>query len=94
MAPKAGHIPGAVNFFWQDVLTEAGTLKSAEQLEEHFAGLDRNAEVIVYCGSGVSACPNVVALTQIGFQNVKLYPGSWSDWVSYDEHPIGTGEEK
>ncbi len=94
MDKVAGHIPGAVNFFWQDVLTEAGTLKSAEQLEEHFAGLDRNAEIIVYCGSGVSACPNVVALTQIGFQNVKLYPGSWSDWVSYEEHPIATGEEK
>ncbi|MFD1885488.1 sulfurtransferase [Paenibacillus wenxiniae] len=94
MDKKAGHIPGAVNFFWQDVLTEAGSLKSVEQLEEHFAGLDRNAEIIVYCGSGVSACPNVVALTQIGFENVKLYPGSWSDWVSYEEHVIATGEEK
>ncbi|WP_322925407.1 sulfurtransferase, partial [Paenibacillus campi] len=53
MDKVAGHIPGAVNFFWQDVLTEAGSLKSAEQLEEHFAGLDKGAEIIVYCGSGV-----------------------------------------
>ncbi len=94
MDSKAGHIPGAVNFFWQDVLTETGTLKSQEQLEEHFAGLDRDAEIIVYCGSGVSACPNVVALKQIGYENVKLYPGSWSDWISYEEHVIATGEEK
>ncbi len=93
MDPKAGHIPGAVNFFWQDVLTEAGSLKSAEQLKEHFAGLDRDAEIIVYCGSGVSACPNVVALKQIGYENVKLYSGSWSDWISYEEHPIATGKE-
>ncbi|WP_046213591.1 sulfurtransferase [Paenibacillus wulumuqiensis] len=90
---KAGHIPGATNFFWQDVLTEAGSLKSAEQLEEQFAGLDKNAEIIVYCGSGVSACPNVFALKQLGFENVKLYPGSWSDWISYEDNPIATGEE-
>ncbi|MEW4370717.1 sulfurtransferase [Paenibacillus kandeliae] len=94
MDKVAGHIPGAVNFFWQDVLTETGSLKSVEQLEEHFARLDKAAEIIVYCGSGVSACPNILALTQVGFENVKLYPGSWSDWISYEENPIATGEEK
>ncbi|WP_458121648.1 sulfurtransferase [Paenibacillus sp. Z6-24] len=90
---KAGHIPGAINFFWQDVLTETGSFKSAKQLEEHFAGLDKKAEIIVYCGSGVSACPNVFALKQLGFENVKLYPGSWSDWISYEDNPVATGEE-
>ena len=45
-------------------------------------------ETIVYCGSGVTACPNIVALKLAGFQNVKLYAGSWSDWISYPENQI------
>lgn len=89
---KAGSIPNAFNYFWKDVLTEEGRLKSAAALEEHFSGLDKDQEIIVYCGSGVSACPNILALKQIGFKRVKLYPGGWSDWISYNEHPIATGE--
>ncbi|WP_179033018.1 sulfurtransferase [Paenibacillus kribbensis] len=89
----AGHIPGAVNFFWKEVLDEKGSFKNAEQLQEHFADLDLNAEIIVYCGSGVSACPNVLALNEAGFSKVRLYPGSWSDWISYEENPVATGEE-
>ncbi|WP_025685662.1 sulfurtransferase [Paenibacillus maysiensis] len=89
----AGHIPGAVNFFWKEVLDEKGTFKNAEQLKQHFSDLDQNAEIIVYCGSGVSACPNVLALGEAGFSKVRLYPGSWSDWISYEENPVATGEE-
>ncbi|MDQ0046719.1 thiosulfate/3-mercaptopyruvate sulfurtransferase [Paenibacillus polymyxa] len=89
----AGHIPGAVNFFWKDVLDEKGTFKNAEQLKQHFSALDQDAEIIVYCGSGVSACPNVLALNEAGFSNVRLYPGSWSDWISYEENPVATGEK-
>ncbi|MDY7993118.1 sulfurtransferase [Paenibacillus polymyxa] len=89
----AGHIPGAVNFFWKEVLDEQGSFKNAEQLQQHFADLDPNAEIIVYCGSGVSACPNVLALNEAGFSKVRLYPGSWSDWISYEENPVATGEE-
>ncbi|TKH43912.1 sulfurtransferase [Paenibacillus sp. FSL R10-2782] len=89
----AGHIPGAVNFFWKEVLDEKGIFKNVEQLEKHFASLDRNAEITVYCGSGVSACPNVLALNEAGFSKVRLYPGSWSDWISYSENSIATGEE-
>lgn len=91
---KAGHIPGALNFFWKDTQNEDGSFKSAEQLESHFAGLDKNAEIIVYCGSGVTACPNVLALEKAGFKNVRLYAGSWSDWISYDQNPVATGENK
>lgn len=90
---KAGHIPGAVNFFWKDVVNEDGSLKSKEQLEQHFSELDKDAEIIVYCGSGVSACPNVLGLKRAGFDNVKLYAGSWSDWISYEENPVATKEE-
>ncbi|WP_226002724.1 sulfurtransferase [Paenibacillus sp. BJ-4] len=89
----AGHIPGAVNFFWKEVLDEKGSFKNAEQLQQHFANLDPHAEIIVYCGSGVSACPNVLALNEAGFSKVRLYPGSWSDWISYEENPVATGEE-
>ncbi|MFT0804059.1 sulfurtransferase [Bacillus swezeyi] len=90
---QAGHIPGAKNYFWKDNLTEEGKWKSKEQLKQHYASLDRSSEIVVYCGSGVSACPNVLGLKEAGFQNVKLYAGSWSDWISYPEYPIATGAE-
>jgi len=91
--PIAGHIPGAVNFFWKDSLTADGLLKSAEELREHYEGLDTEQEIIVYCGSGISATPNALALEAAGFTNVKLYAGSWSDWISYSENPVVTGDE-
>lgn len=92
--PVAGHIPGAVNFFWKDGLNEDGSWKTQEHLRESFSGLGSSLdEIIVYCGSGISATPNVLALQEAGFTNVKLYSGSWSDWISYEENPIATGEE-
>lgn len=90
---KAGHIPGAFNFFWKETQNADGSYKSAEELQEHFSELDKDAEIIVYCGSGVTACPNVLALERAGFNNVRLYPGSWSDWISYQENAVATGEE-
>ncbi|WP_059047179.1 sulfurtransferase [Paenibacillus rubinfantis] len=94
---KAGHIPGAINRFWKQVLDDSGSWKSngelREQLAPVIAALDEGREAIVYCGSGVSACPNVLALHQLGYPQVKLYAGSWSDWISYPENPIATGEE-
>ncbi|RTE09086.1 sulfurtransferase [Paenibacillus whitsoniae] len=89
----AGHIPGARNFFWKGVLGENGAWKTAAEQEQHFASLRDAEEIIVYCGSGVTACPNVLALNEAGFDNVKLYSGSWSDWISWEENPIATGEE-
>jgi thiosulfate/3-mercaptopyruvate sulfurtransferase len=67
--------------------------KTKEELEAHFTKLPRDREVIVYCGSGVTACANLFALERLGYQNVKLYPGSWSDWISYPENEKATGEE-
>ncbi|MEC5424595.1 sulfurtransferase [Virgibacillus sp. C22-A2] len=90
---KAGHIPGAKNYFWKDVLNEKGNWKKKEALEEHFASLSKDQEIIVSCGSGVSACPNVLALKSAGYKNVKLYPGSFSDWISYDDNEIEKKEE-
>ncbi|QOS80412.1 sulfurtransferase [Paenibacillus sp. JNUCC31] len=90
---KAGHIPGAVNYFWKDVLGPDGRWSGVDALEERFAKLDKDGEIIVYCGSGVSACPNVIALEEAGYTNVRLYSGSWSDWISYEENPVATGEK-
>jgi thiosulfate/3-mercaptopyruvate sulfurtransferase len=94
---KAGHIPGARNLFWKDSLNEEGLWKTAEEQKQRFAAAgidpDGDQEIIVYCGSGVTACPNVLALEQAGCRRVKLYAGSWSDWISYEDNPISTGEE-
>ena len=90
---KAGHIPGAKNFFWKDVYNEDGTWKNKEQLEKQFSSLTEKEEIIVSCGSGLSACPNFIALKIAGFDNVKLYPGSFSDWISYENNEIETKEE-
>lgn len=90
---KAGHIPGAKNYFWGNVLADDGKWKSKEALKRHFASLTKVDEIIVSCGSGVSACPNILALKMLGFENVKLYPGSYSDWISYPENEIKTGME-
>src|SRR5699024_8903561 len=72
---RAGHIPGAKNYFWKDVLDAEGNWKDNEELERHFSDLSKSDEIIVSCGSGVSACPNILALKRAGFTNVKLYPG-------------------
>jgi thiosulfate/3-mercaptopyruvate sulfurtransferase len=91
--PKAGHIPGAINRFWNEGKCADGSWKSPEEQAERFADLSQDDEIIVYCGSGVTATPNVFALQDAGFRNVKLYAGSWSDWSSDSGNPIATGEE-
>lgn len=90
---KAGHIPGATNKFWKDVLDDQGRWKNVDALKAHYKDIDPEQEIIVYCGSGVTACPNMLALGKAGYRNVKLYAGSWSDWISYEENPVATGEE-
>ncbi|GAA0492994.1 sulfurtransferase [Salinibacillus aidingensis] len=90
---KAGHIPGAINYFYKDVLSEDGRWKDPDDLSQHFASLPKDKEIMVSCGSGVSATPNIMALKMAGFHNVKLYPGSFSDWISYDENEVETEDE-
>ncbi len=81
--PIAGSIPGAINAFWQQITTETGQLIDATALSEHWANVDPNSEILVYCGSGVTACVNLFALAIAGYPMPKLYPGGWSDWCSY-----------
>jgi thiosulfate/3-mercaptopyruvate sulfurtransferase len=90
----AGHIPGAVNRFWKENLDEAGRWRGPDELAARFASLPKDKPVIVYCGWGVTACPNVLALLDAGYRDVKLYAGSWSDWISYPENPVTKGEEQ
>ncbi|QJD85941.1 sulfurtransferase [Cohnella herbarum] len=92
----AGHIPGARNLFWAEGRQADGTWKSAEEQRERFAdaGLSQDDEIVVYCGSGVTATPNVLALGEAGFTRVKLYAGSWSDWISWQDNPIAVGDEE
>jgi thiosulfate/3-mercaptopyruvate sulfurtransferase len=86
-----GHIPTAVNKPWMEGL-EDGYFKSRAEQEKRFAEQDPNRPIIVYCGSGVTATPNYIALKEAGFKDVRLYAGSYSDWVSYKENPVSRTE--
>ena len=81
--PIAGHIPGAVNYPWQEVTDETGKVRSTSAQKQRWAELEIGAEIIVYCGSGVTACVNLLSLEIAGIPDAKLYVGSWSDWCSY-----------
>ena len=88
---RPGHIPGAINKVWTESF-EHGKWKSKQEQAERFKDLPLTDHIIVYCGSGVTATPNILALLEAGYTNVKLYGGSYSDWVSYPDNPVGTGE--
>ncbi|HEY9734876.1 MAG TPA: sulfurtransferase, partial [Trichocoleus sp.] len=81
--PVAGSIPGAENYFWQAVSDEGGRMRSQIDLAQHWSALDEAKEVIVYCGSGVTACVNLLSQAVAGKPVGKLYVGGWSDWCSY-----------
>jgi thiosulfate/3-mercaptopyruvate sulfurtransferase len=89
--PVAGHIPGALNRNWADGLGLEGRFKSAADQQARFADLPENT--IVYCGSGVSACANLLAMELGGVKGV-LYAGSWSDWSSDAHRPVAKGSGK
>jgi thiosulfate/3-mercaptopyruvate sulfurtransferase len=91
--PIAGHIPHAQNYFWKQVHGPENKWKEPQQLRQHFSALSSDQEVIVYCGSGISATPNILALQRAGFSHVKLYPGGWSDWISYPDAPVAKGQK-
>lgn len=92
--PVGGHIPGARNRFFKDNLTAQGTFKDAGQLRGEFAAVLRGATpeaTILQCGSGVTACHNLLALEVAGLHGAALYPGSWSEWVADRSRPVATG---
>ncbi|GAX38493.1 sulfurtransferase [Nodularia sp. NIES-3585] len=80
----AGHIPGAVNYPWQEITNSSGYLLSPSKQRQRWEKLQKSEEILVYCGSGVTACVNLLSLEIAGIHTGKLYAGSWSDWISYD----------
>jgi len=89
----AGHIPGAVNLPFLENLDSSGTFKPPADLAARFrqvSGSTPPDHLVVYCGSGVTACQNLVAMEHAGLKGAKLYPGSWSEWSSDPSRPIET----
>ncbi len=89
----AGHIPGAINRFWKDNLSEEGTFKSKQKLKQEFEEIFSNTaseDAVFYCGSGVTACHNLLAATHAGLNLPKLYAGSWSEWSNTPGKPVAT----
>lgn len=88
----AGHIPGATLRFFKDNLTPDGRFKPAAQLRAEFTALGGcGALVVQQCGSGVTACHNLLAMAHAGFETSVLYPGSWSEWCSDPTRPVARG---
>jgi len=95
--PVGGHIPGAVNRFFFDNLDDAGVyFKSPTELREEFDALlaGRTPQAVVQqCGSGVTACHNILAMAVAGLPGSVLYPGSWSEWCADPARPVATGPD-
>jgi thiosulfate/3-mercaptopyruvate sulfurtransferase len=90
--PVAGHIPGATLRCFKDNLQADGRFKTAAQLRAEFDALGvESLEVVHQCGSGVTACHNLLAMAQAGFGPTALYPGSWSEWCSDPSRPVARG---
>ena len=90
----AGHIPGASNRFFKDNLAADGRFKPAEQLRAEFGallGTRAAAQVVHQCGSGVTACHNLLAMEHAALPGTLLYPGSWSEWSADPARPIASG---
>ena len=93
---KAGHIPTAVNHPFQTNLTAGGTFRSPSELRAQFEaslGSVPPPQIIAYCGSGVTACHNLLAMEHAGLHGAKLYPGSWSEWSADASNPTATGPQ-
>lgn len=92
--PKKGHIPGAVSAPWIENLDADAKFKSPAELRRRYAelGVDGKNGAVVYCGSGVNACHDLLALEIAGVADARLYAGSWSDW-SHQDAPVATGKD-
>ncbi|GJG96542.1 sulfurtransferase [Cupriavidus pauculus] len=92
--PVGGHIPGAANRFFKDNLAADGRFKPADQLRAEFGQVFAGkpaADTVMQCGSGVTACHNLLAMEVAGLSDAALYPGSWSEWCADPKRPVATG---
>lgn len=95
--PVAGRIPGAVNYPYGRNLDEDGNFVPPEQLRQQIEAILEGSEpdtAIHYCGSGVSACQNLLAQAHAGLPAGRLYAGSWSDWITDPERPVVTSSSE
>ncbi|APH17472.1 sulfurtransferase [Clostridium botulinum] len=83
---RAGHIPGAKNVYWKDMLKEDGAVDE-NKVRENFLPLKDYSNIAVYCGSGIDATFNFLLLDEVGIK-ARVYAGSWSDWITYKDNPI------
>jgi len=93
--PVAGHIPGAINFPYEDNLHVSGRFESPEPLRELYLGQLQEVKpdhVIQMCGSGVTACHNILAMEHVGLAGARLYAGSWSEWIRDPSRPVAHDE--
>lgn len=91
----AGHIPGALNRPYEDNLDLSGEFLSEEALREDYGaqlGGIPPERVIVMCGSGVTACHNLLAMEHAGLKGARLYAGSWSEWITDPNRPVAKGD--
>ena len=92
--PVAGHIPGAVNFYWRQNIAEDGSFRARESILAALLPLydgEAPESTVFYCGSGVTACHNLLSTCYAGLPLPKLYVGSWSEWCSDPRRPVATG---
>lgn len=92
--PRPGHMPGARSAPWAALHRPDGRLLDRAELLAHFhhLGADTDANTVAYCGSGVSACLNVIAMEHAGLSPARLYVGSWSGWAADPERPVELGD--
>ena len=94
--PVAGHVPGALNFPFEQNLDPAGFFRRPPELRELWRELVRGyppTAVVHMCGSGVTACHNLLAMELAGLHGSRLYVGSWSEWIRSDRRPVATGKD-
>jgi thiosulfate/3-mercaptopyruvate sulfurtransferase len=95
--PVAGHIPGAINYFCKNNLDGQGRFQTATALRAQLAavfGSTPAEQATFYCGSGVTACHNILAAVHAGFPQSRLYPGSWSEWCADPARPVASGDTR
>ncbi len=90
----AGRIPGSVSFYYGDNLNPGSTYRDPQELRGEYLALLAGRQpdhMIVYCGSGITACVTLLAMDYAGLPGARLYPGSWSEWIRNPENPVATG---
>ena len=86
-----GHIPGARNRYYRQNVSDAGTMRSVRELRNDFETIlvdSPASQVVMYCGSGITACHNLLAMEHVGLHGARLFAGSWSEWESDPSRPV------